>query len=280
MNCKNCKRALSLEDKYCNECGAKVINHRLTLKHFFSETVENMFSIDTNKPLRTVVDLILKPAKVIGGYIDGVRKKYLNPFAFFTLAITLSGLYYYLINNVFSELLEGTMNFGKVQTEGEKEMTKNMFDTIFEYQTFIFFLSIPLLALISRLVFLKNKKYNYTEHLIINLYAYSLTSIIMVLFYLATLWNVNLYIAANLFGMLFLFSYYLYALQQLYQLNVSQTILKFVLFGFIFLLILIIVNVILIAGGAYDDLFEQINKQAELQKSTSYIASSVINWTS
>lgn len=281
MECKNCENPLIVEDNYCNDCGAKVIDHRLTLRYFFSEISQNMFSIDTNRPLRTLIDLLLKPADVIGGYINGVRKKYLNPFGYFTLAVTFSGIYYYVLNKFYPELLEASMNLGdRVPTEFEKEAAKSTFESIFEYQSFIFFLSIPLLALISKLIFLRNKKYNYVEHLIINLYSYSTTSIVMVLLYFLTMWNFYLYTAASLIGMFILIGYYIYALQQLYQLTAAQTILKTILFGVILFAILIITLVIMYSSGALDGFIEQIIEEAKKQKGVTYIASSVINWTS
>ncbi|MGJ8666743.1 MAG: DUF3667 domain-containing protein [Patiriisocius sp.] len=281
MNCKNCESELSENNNYCSECGAKVIDRRLTIGFFISELRENFFSIDSNRPLRTLIDLVFKPATVIDGYINGVRKKYLNPFGYFTLAITLSGIFYYVLNNFFPELLEATVNFGdRIPTEEEKEAAKNTFSTIFEYQTFIFFLSVPIMALLSKLIFLKNKKYNYIEHLIINLYAYSTTSIILVSLYFLTFWNVHLYQIASFFGSFLLLGYYVYVLQQLYNLSALQTILKTILFLAILFTITIVIIVILYSTGALDKFIEQAIEQAKQRKATAYIASSVINWTS
>ncbi|HIB48913.1 MAG TPA: zinc-ribbon domain-containing protein [Flavobacteriaceae bacterium] len=36
MECKNCQKQLAPSDKFCGNCGAKKISHRLTLKHIIS----------------------------------------------------------------------------------------------------------------------------------------------------------------------------------------------------------------------------------------------------
>lgn len=57
MNCKNCKTLLEDSSKFCNECGAKVINHRITLGYLWGEAKEGLFSLDSSKPIRTFIDM-------------------------------------------------------------------------------------------------------------------------------------------------------------------------------------------------------------------------------
>ena len=82
MECKNCSNQLSTNSDFCNSCGAKVIRNRLTLKNIFEHIIETFFNYD-NKLLRTFIDLFKKPEKVIDGYINGVRKRYVNPISYF-----------------------------------------------------------------------------------------------------------------------------------------------------------------------------------------------------
>ncbi len=96
MNCKNCNTELSEQDQYCKSCGGKVIRKRLTLKNLFEHLSETFFNYD-NKLLRTIVTLFKQPTVVTDNYINGVRKRYVDPISFFGLALTLSGLSTFII---------------------------------------------------------------------------------------------------------------------------------------------------------------------------------------
>ena len=73
MNCKNCNTSLLNNQKFCLECGAKVIKNRLTLKNIFEDINDQFISID-NIFLKTFIHLFTKPELVINGFIGGTRK--------------------------------------------------------------------------------------------------------------------------------------------------------------------------------------------------------------
>ena len=85
MNCKNCDANLNQNSDYCNNCGAKVIRNRLTIKTLFSHFSEQFLNYD-NKFLQTFIHLFTKPEDVIGSYINGTRKKYVNVISYFAIA--------------------------------------------------------------------------------------------------------------------------------------------------------------------------------------------------
>ena len=60
MDCKNCHKSLNETQKYCDECGAKVIQNRLTPKVLAAQVNEQFISID-NKFFLTFIDLFKKP---------------------------------------------------------------------------------------------------------------------------------------------------------------------------------------------------------------------------
>jgi hypothetical protein len=105
MNCKNCHTELISDSDFCNRCGSKVIRNRLTFKNLFEHFSDTFFNYD-NKLLRTFIDLFIRPEVVIGGYIDGIRKRYVNPISYFGLAITFSGLYLLILNKFYPEALD------------------------------------------------------------------------------------------------------------------------------------------------------------------------------
>jgi hypothetical protein len=128
MECKNCKNQLPENSDFCNECGGKVIRNRLTFRNIFEHISETFFNYD-NKLLRTLVDLFKKPETVIGGYIDGVRKRYVNPISYFGLAITMSGLYLIIVSKFYPE----SMDFSILTAPGQEEFQQKNMSFVQEY---------------------------------------------------------------------------------------------------------------------------------------------------
>lgn len=247
MNCKNCGVLMASEDNFCSHYGAKVITQRMTLRYLASEVYEGFLSIDTSKPIRTFKSLFTKPEDVIGSYINGTRKKYIHAFGYFTIAITLSSLFWFVFSKFFSTSLDTLGTFISNQSTNNQNASENIFNTTIEYQTLISFVAIPLLALISRFVFLKNKKYNYTEHLLINMYAYSHGTITVTLIYFLTIPFENAFKITAIASIPFIILYYSYALKRLYQLSTLKTVLKTLLF--IPVLLVFYITIIIVIGA-------------------------------
>ena len=90
MQCKNCGNQLRTDYSYCPNCGAKVIRNRITVKNLWFDIVDRYFNLD-NTFLKTFLHLFTKPQIVIEGYINGIRRKYLNPISYLGISLTLSG---------------------------------------------------------------------------------------------------------------------------------------------------------------------------------------------
>ena len=279
MECKNCSSQLQENHDYCNSCGAKVIRNRLTLKNLFEHFSEEFLNYD-NKFLQTFISLFRRPEDVIGSYINGTRKKYVNAVGYFAVAVTVTGFFYFVFLKFFPDaFITSTPNLFSVDEEQAK-ITSDFNKRIFEYQSFIFFLSVPIFALISRLLFLKNKKYNFSEHLIINLYTYSHIALTVTIVYFLTIWYQPVFTVVMIIAALFQIVFFAYVLKRLYSLTLSQILLKTLLFFLVLIplfIILIIVAIILMYFTGYmDELIELENAKQGI----TYIASSAINWTS
>jgi hypothetical protein len=155
---------LSQDDDYCNQCGAKIIRNRLTIKSLFHNINETFFNYD-NKFLRTFINLFRKPEDVIVGYIGGMRKKYVDVISYFALAITLSGLQILFLSKLDMDmsLYDTSKDLGKQQ----QAMFDNFYKFTTEYQSLMMLLYIPFYALLAKLLFRRYKKFNYTEMLVI-----------------------------------------------------------------------------------------------------------------
>lgn len=278
MECKNCEKQLVESDNYCQACGAKVIRNRLTLKNLFAHFSEQFLNYD-NKFLNTFKALSLRPEEVIGGYIDGTRKKYVNAVNYFTIAVTISSLFFFVFLKFFPDALNFTSDLYNMDEDQARIMAEYN-RSIFESQSLLFFISIPVLAVVSRLVFLKNKKYNFSEHLVINLYTYSHVSLSITALYFITIWYQPLFGVVAIVAVPFQIVFFAYVLKRLYKLSMLQILLKtmlfFVLLIPLIILLIIVSSIFMYFGGYFDKLLEL----EKAKRGLSYIASSAINWTS
>lgn len=254
MNCKNCNLPLRTDYSFCSNCGAKIIRNRLTLKNLWYDLTERYFNVD-NTFLKTLRHLFSKPEVVIGGYVDGIRKKYLNPISYYAIAITLSGLLFFLLKEFFSD----QMNMDWMMPEAAENPNEEIFDNTAKFQTVISLASIPVYALFSKLMFLKNKSYNYTEHIIINIYLFAqFTIATFPVILIALVFGAN-YLVLTYSALLFQVFYVAYVLKRIFKLTWKKTIWKTIVFlallFFLFIVLIIIsIIVMIIFGGGIEGL--------------------------
>ncbi|WP_082333823.1 DUF3667 domain-containing protein [Mangrovimonas sp. TPBH4] len=226
MECKNCHTQLSLDSSYCNLCGGKVIKNRLTLKNLLEYCTETFLNYD-NQFIQTFIALFRAPEDVIVGYINGVRKKYVDVISYFAIALTVIGIQYFILSHIFPKVFE----IGAVVHSGNEELQKKNMDFIMAHQSFVMMFYIPVHALISRIVFYNTKAFNYTEHVVMYLYLISQTSLYgaIVIIGLAALG-----IHYNDIGLLVTLPlqiiYISYCLIRVFQLNFRQFMFRFLIF--------------------------------------------------
>jgi hypothetical protein len=274
MNCKNCNLDLSEKYDYCSQCGAKVIRNRLTIKQLLSDFSALFLNYD-NKFLQTFITLFKNPEKVIGGYIDGTRKKYVNVVSYYAIGITLTGFQIFILRKFFPESLDLTF-----LTPDNVPKSATDIDWIYDYLSFFALLNLPIYALISKFTFIKLKKFNYTEHFVIMTYIFGHYAIFNFLILIVNaMLGGNYYLVGNLFNLL-LMIYTAYCYKRLYPLTIKQILLRTLLFFGVLIFLLIIASVIqfivLIATGDFQKMMEDAKALQEI----SYILSSAINWTS
>ena len=247
MSCKNCNFKLDEYNQFCSNCGTPVITKRLTFKQIIHEFSERYLSFD-NKFLQTFIALFRSPQLVINGFVDGLRTKYVNPVTYAIIAVTFSGFSVYLIKkgfygDVISEAVAQTQSNDKIPFDMKAYM-----EGIFDYQNIIFFLSIPILGIISKIVFYDIKKFNIAEHSLIYTYTYSqftifsfLLSIVLVLLF-AIDYGIYSFITFPL-----MIGYHAFALKKVFDLSWSQLILKLFLFlalmGVLMILFMVVMGI-------------------------------------
>lgn len=265
MNCKNCNRILLEADNFCSVCGGRVITQRLTLGLVIKEMIEKFFSWD-NKFFLTFISLFTRPEDVINGFIKGMRVKYLNAFTYFFIALTISGIQILLLQKGYL----GEIDYGisDIPQEGNPFATDSTMNTVYEYYSFIAFLMIPFVALISKIVFYKLKNYNYIEHLIIYFYTNSQTSIIGAVLGITILSFTSNFFMVGILLYPMMIGYHIYALRRVFNLTYKQIFIKtlvflgvVILFYIILVILVAIVYIIVLNQNGELQQLPQVNSQ-------------------
>lgn len=247
MFCKNCQTELKPTSNYCYNCGGKIIKNRLSLKNLFTHISETFFNYD-NKLLRTFIDLFKKPEAVIESYVDGVRKRYVNPLSFFGISLTLNGLGVFIIKKFYLQYFDYSKFFSSdiYNNPVSKQIMENSSNSAFEYNSLIYSVMIPVMAIISFIVFF-NKRYNFTEH--ITIYLYSMSALSVVSLFIGQF--ILLIAPEKYLTFIFLFYivmlvYHLYTLKRIFKLNIKQLVIKTLFFFVVFLTLYFIFSILLV----------------------------------
>lgn len=155
--CKNCSASFS--GKFCNYCGQKNVAEKLGLSDL-SAGITDSFNLEKGF-FRTLLELLRKPDALVKNYLNGKRRCYYNPIKYYLIAVTL---------NVFF-----TSIFQNAATLAIEVMNSPI------WIVFQLFLIIPLLSLFTKLF---SRKYNYLEHLVVNLYGLGTTVFLSTFFLL------------------------------------------------------------------------------------------------
>lgn len=268
MNCKNCGYHLVNTAEFCHNCGARVVNERLNLKKLIQDFFNKVFGWENNY-FKTFKNMVISPDEVVADYIRGVRKRHMSPITFLLIGTTIATLVFNMFSEKYEELnssafldedtyrslydptdrvddLTSPDEIKKYEEEfkaykkRQEEFQTKWSNGILKYFNLAAFAFMPLYTLISMLVF-GWKKYNYSEHLIINCYIQGLSMIgTTLLFVLALLINPTIY----LFGVIVAIFYYSFTYKKLYALSLGKLLLKIVKFLIILIFAFLIVTVL------------------------------------
>lgn len=247
MTCKNCESTLRTDFLFCPGCGAKAQVKRIDFKSLFTDIYERFFNLE-NSFFRTFKAMIFKPESVIGGYMEGLRRRFMNPISYLGVSLALSGLIYFIMKVYALERIDLDM-----AGTGTTAATRKVFDAILEYNSFLFLLYIPVIALPAILSF-NQRGYNLPEHLVSATYSLAQYSLLTFPFSAAVL----LLDPANFMGysmgmLVFMFLYSLYVLLRLHRYAAGMAAVR----SFVFLALLFIgyiglsitINVVLVLLG-------------------------------
>tara|TARA_R100001015_G_C4618986_1_gene175565 strand:+ start:1072 stop:1758 length:687 start_codon:yes stop_codon:yes gene_type:complete len=149
-----------------------MIDGRYNLKDSIGWLLNSIFNLDHGF-FYTTVKLIKKPGEVIGDVLNGVTIKYTHPFRLLFLWATISTILVVVLGTYDAQTSDMYQNFDF--SEDQIEFQKKMNEVLKKYLNFVIMLNVPIIAFFSWLFYRKHKL-NYTEHLIINSYAFVTTT--------------------------------------------------------------------------------------------------------
>ncbi len=218
--CLNCGNMF--EGKYCNQCGQKLITHRITIKDYFHNFVHTFTHVDKGI-IYLAVELFKKPGIVAREYISGKRAKYFSPLQYLVLLVALSTFitlnYDILGPKLSTELLNNTDPAVRIRA--------GMNQFFYRYFNIVLFFSVPVVAFFSWLFF-KKSGFNFAENLVFITFISTQRTLIFilltpVLYFTKEVW----YIGIGAYY-LFWFVYFIFAYYQFYRERLLITILKYV----------------------------------------------------
>lgn len=254
MNCKNCNLTIDISQNFCHNCGAKIIKNRLKPKVLVNQVNDEFLSVD-NKLLKTFIHLFTKPEIVINGYINGTRKRYINVIQYFAIALTLLGLQVFFMESVLNDpklyKLDFLEELSKLSSQKNNPFFKenNNFNSV---QSLFLTVSIPISALATWLAYYITgiRRYNFTEHVVINLYYGAQATIVSAFTYITLLgFGINFFVIA-LFVFILFYIYFFFVLKRVFDTNFWETFVNFllsVIILFVLSTLIMIVTTILIA---------------------------------
>nr|WP_315144954.1 DUF3667 domain-containing protein [uncultured Flavobacterium sp.] len=160
MNCLNCNSEVT--GSYCFKCGQKTSTARFSFQHIFKNDIASQYySFIKNPVFFTLKELATRPGDSIREYLLGKRVNHMN---YMSLFLMLSGI---------GILIDKYTDFNLADVSTDDEAGKKLLAQYFEFvrdnpKTYIA-ITIPIVAVFTFLFF-KKSKFNFSEHLILNIY--------------------------------------------------------------------------------------------------------------
>jgi hypothetical protein len=233
--CANCGDRLA--GKFCASCGQKKVDkHEFALRHFFSHLLHEITHLDSNKILRTLRALILKPGLLTKEYLDGRKGQYINPIRVY---LTISAVYFLFAWGALAsaggggvqDMQNRTFFVTLAQQKGVEPavLALRIQDKAGKYSAVLRFASVLVSGLFLMLLYRGTGRY-YVEHLIFSLHFYAfdfLAKCVVAILYLTSEYTGHTTYIVSRSGYYVLALIYLYfALARVYGQSRSRTGLK------------------------------------------------------
>ena len=166
--CKNCSQRF--EGAFCNNCGQDARVRRIDSTYIVDEVTNNLFQLNRGL-FFTMKRLALKPGDSIKEFLEGKRKQYVKPLSYVlvTSALYVLTTFFLGLNTFFQDFTEGFTSGVTDEGDAVAAAILNILTWLTNNHTYTVLLTLPLFSAASYLAF-KRSRYNYFEHLILNMY--------------------------------------------------------------------------------------------------------------
>ncbi|SNS95332.1 Protein of unknown function [Ekhidna lutea] len=228
-NCLNCGSAIA--ENYCPNCGQSTTIHRITFRETINDFFSSTFALE-GPLLLTIKLLILNPGRLFREFIEGKRKTYYKPVAFFVVLTAL----YLIIRSAsgFDPFHNQPQMKGRDVPERAMIFIEAGRFMVAHINHIMFFLVFAI-GLSNKLFFYR--KYNLAEYITTGFYIsgiYILVGIAQILF------SVYVFYISPQLNMVFLFAYLFYASFSFHKNTSFMAIVKYLLLS-VFAIILYVV---------------------------------------
>jgi hypothetical protein len=158
--CKNCEH--TFQGNFCSNCGQKTNTKKLDWQYIYDELKYTFFHINSGF-LYTSKQLFTRPGKMTLEFLEGKRVRHYKPILMVFVLAGITGLLLHYLK--FQDI-------GVQKKYSDPELTKQIFEYITKYYSFVELAMIPIVSLASWLTFRK-WGFNYIENIIINSFASS-----------------------------------------------------------------------------------------------------------
>lgn len=170
--CKNC--GADVTAKYCPVCGQKTSVGRISIKLVLHDFFHVFTHVDSGI-LFLIKEQFIRPGNIVKEYLEGKRKKYFSPFQYLLIGVAISTFF-----TVNFDL--GADFFGKFTFSGDDTgvILQNFVHYVYKFFNIIIFVTVPLLALYSKIFFPK-AGFNYAEHLTLNTFVLAQRQVLFII---------------------------------------------------------------------------------------------------
>jgi len=250
MKCKNCGNIIS--EIFCSYCGQRTTISAINFKTLIVELQNNIFQIDRGL-LFTIKELTTRPGNAIRDFIEGKRKPYYKPIPFLIINVTLYVFVSYLLN-VDSFLAEFINSFKRgwdsAQLDND-ELIKGdngVLNWLKTNQIYLVFVFLPVFSLASFVAFLRGK-YNYYEHLVLQLYITGQQFVFVTILTCFFFFNKEILAISILISSIF---YSIFTYNQFFEKKSLIVIIsRYILLQLIFIILYFIISFVIIFTGIF-----------------------------
>ncbi|MGL2988030.1 DUF3667 domain-containing protein [Flavobacterium sp. RSSA_27] len=177
MNCLNCNSEAS--GSYCYNCGQKTSTTRFSFKQIFKNDIASTFyAFFKSELFFTIKELFTRPGHSVREYLAGKRVNHMN---YMSLFILLSAIGIFL-----DKYAKVSMAALSAEDKASEKIMVNYFNFVRDNPKTFIFITIPIISAFTYLFF-KKSKFNFPEHLIMNVYK---ASALLILSKIVTLFSI------------------------------------------------------------------------------------------